>query len=47
MSQPPLQSFPEVTRRGRGFAHPPNLAPRLTKEWSYTYTPPLGLRGPF
>ena len=24
----------------------PHLAPRLKKEYSYTATPPLGLRGP-
>jgi hypothetical protein len=28
----------------RGVDHPPHLAPRLKKEYSYTSTPPLGLR---
>ena len=40
-------SFPGVKRPGRGLDHPPHLAPRLKKEWSYTFTPPLGLRGLF
>ena len=38
-------SFPGVNRPGRGFVHPPHLAPKLKKEHSYTSTPPLGLRG--
>jgi len=38
-------SFPGVKRPGRGVDHPPYLAPRLKKEQSYTYTPPVGLRG--
>ena len=38
-------SFPGVKRRGRGVDHPTHPAPRLKKEWSYTSTPPLGLRG--
>jgi hypothetical protein len=29
---------------GRGVDHSPHLAPRLKKEYSYTSTPPLGLR---
>ena len=35
-------SFPRVKRPGRGFDNrpPPHLAPKLKKEWSYTYTPP-------
>jgi hypothetical protein len=37
--------FPGVKRPGRGVNHPPHLAPRLKKEYSYTSTPPLGLRG--
>jgi len=39
------RSFPGVKRPGRGVVHPPHLAPRLKKEYSYTSTPPLGLRG--
>ena len=38
-------SFPGVKRPGRGVAQPPTLAPRLKKEYSYTSTLPLGLRG--
>ena len=38
-------SFPGVKRTGRGVDHPPHLAPRLKKKYSYTSTPPLGLRG--
>jgi hypothetical protein len=37
-------SFPGVKRPGRG-VDPTHIAPRLKKEYSYTYTPPLGLRG--
>ena len=37
-------SFPGVKRQGR-CDYPPRLAPRLKKEYSYTSTPPLGLRG--
>ena len=40
-------SFPRVKRPGRGVDHPPHLAPMLKKEYSYTSTPPLGLRGLF
>ena len=40
-------SFPRVKRPGSGVDHPPHLAPRLKKEYSYTSTPPLGLRGLF
>jgi hypothetical protein len=40
-------SFQEVTRPGRCVDHPPQLAPRLNKEYSYTSTPPLSLRGLF
>jgi hypothetical protein len=40
-------SFPGVKRPGRGVDHPPHLAPKLKKEYSYTSTPPLGLRGLF
>jgi hypothetical protein len=36
-----------VKRPGRGVDHPPHLAPRSNKEWSYTSTPPVGLRGLF
>jgi hypothetical protein len=38
---------PGVKRPGRGVNHPPHLAPRLNKEYSYTSTPSLGLRGLF
>jgi len=37
-------SFSGANRPGRG-VNPPHLAPRLTKECSYTSAPPLGLRG--
>jgi hypothetical protein len=30
---------------GKVAGHPPHLAPRLKKEYIYTSTPPLGLRG--
>ena len=40
-------SFPGVKRPGRGVGHPPYLASRLKKEYRYTSTPPLGLRGMF
>jgi hypothetical protein len=40
-------SFPGVKRPGRGVNHPPHLAPRLIKEYIYTSTPLLGLRGLF
>jgi hypothetical protein len=33
-------SFPGAKRPGRGVDHPPHLAPRLKKEYSYTPTPP-------
>jgi hypothetical protein len=39
--------FPGVKRPGCGVDHPPHLAPRLKKEYGYTSTPPLGLRGLF
>jgi len=39
--------FPGVKRPGRGVDHPPHLEPRLKKEYSYTSTPPLDLRGLF
>ena len=38
-------SFPGVKRPRCGADHPPHLAPRLKKEYSYSSTPPLGLRG--
>ena len=38
-------SFPGVKQPGRGVDHPTQLALRLRKEYSYTSTPPLGLRG--
>jgi membrane associated rhomboid family serine protease len=40
-------SFPGVKRPGRGVDYHLLLAPRLKKEYSYTSTPPLGLRGLF
>jgi hypothetical protein len=40
-------SFPGVKRPGRGVDHPPHLAPKLRKEYSYTSTPPLEFRGLF
>ena len=40
-------SFPVVKRPGRSVDHPSHLAPRLKKEYSYTYTPFLGLRSLF
>jgi hypothetical protein len=40
-------SSPGLKRPGRGIDHPPHLAPRLKKEYSYTSTPPLGLRDLF
>jgi hypothetical protein len=39
--------FPGIKLPGRGVDHPPQLAPRLKKEYSYTSTPPLGLRNLF
>ena len=50
-TQPPIQCVPGLSRRqsGRGVAlttHP-DLAQRLKKEWSFTSTPPTGLRGVF
>ena len=38
-------SLPGVKRPGRGVGHPLYIAPRLKKEYSYTSTPPMGLRG--
>jgi hypothetical protein len=40
-------SFQGVKRSGHGIDHPPYLVPGLKKEWNYTSTPPLGLRGLF
>jgi len=40
-------SFPEVKRPGRGVDHPPHVAPRLKKEYSYTSPAPLVFRGLF
>jgi len=40
-------SFQGVKRPGRGFDHPPPLAPKLKKEKSYTSIESLGLRGLF
>jgi hypothetical protein len=48
-TQLPIQWVPGlywgVMRPGRGVYHPPYLAQMLKKEYSYTFTPPLGLRG--
>jgi hypothetical protein len=38
-------SFPGVKQPECNVDRPPNLAPRLKKEYSYTSTPPLGLHG--
>ena len=38
-------AFPEVKRPGRGADYASHLASRLSKEYSYTSTPLLGLRG--
>ena len=40
-------SFPAVKQPGLGVYHPPHLAPRLKKEYSYTFTPPLYFRSLF
>jgi len=40
-------SFPRVKRPGRGVDHPPHLAPKLKKGYSYTSTPRLDPRGLF
>jgi len=37
--------FSGVNRPERGSDHPPHLAPKLKKEYSYTSTTLLGLRG--
>jgi hypothetical protein len=37
--------FRRESGRGVALATHPHLAPRLKEEWSYTSTPPLGLRG--
>jgi hypothetical protein len=39
--------MPAIQRPGRGVDHPLLLAPSLKNEYSYTSTPPLGLRGHF
>jgi hypothetical protein len=48
-TQPPIQwvpgFFPGGNRPGSDVDHPPHLAPRLKKEYGYTSTPPLVLRG--
>jgi len=50
-TQPPIQWVPDLSRglSGRGvvLTTHPHLAPRLREEYSYTSTPPLGLRGLF
>jgi len=40
-------SFPGVKWPGRGVDHPPAPSARLKKEYNYTSTPPLGIRGLF
>ena len=40
-------SFPGVKRPRCGVDRPPHLAPRLKKEYSYTFTFALGIRGLF
>jgi hypothetical protein len=40
-------SIPGGKEPGHGLATHPHLALRLKKEFSYTFTPPLGLRGLF
>ena len=37
----------ETNRGVRGVNHPPHLAPRSKKEYSYTYIPPVSLCGLF
>jgi len=37
--------FPGVKRPMRCFVHPPHKTPRLKKDYSYTSTRPLDLRG--
>ena len=50
LTQPPVHRVPGLSggikRPESGVHNPTNLAPRLEKEYSYTSTPPLGLRGP-
>ena len=50
-TQPPVLWVPSlspgVKRPWRGVDHPPQLAPRLKKEYRYTFTPTLGIRGLF
>ena len=47
-NQPPIQWIPGlcwgVKRPGDSVDHPPHLAPRLKKGYSYNSAPPLGLR---
>jgi hypothetical protein len=40
-----IGSFPRVKRPRRGADNPPPSSTEVTNEWSYTSTPPLGLRG--
>ena len=40
-------SFLGVKRSERGVDHPTHLAQRLKKEYSFTSTPPLDIRGMF
>jgi hypothetical protein len=41
------RSLSRGKKKGHGVDHPPNLAPRLEKEWSYNFTSPLGAHGLF
>jgi len=41
------RAFPGVKSPGCGAHHPPHLATKFKKKYSYTSTPPLGLRGLF
>jgi hypothetical protein len=40
-------SLPEIKRPERGVDHPPHLAQRLKKKYSYNSIPLLGLHGLF
>jgi hypothetical protein len=50
-TRPPINGYWVFLRGvkwpGRGVGQPLTLAPRLKKEYSYTSSPPLGLRGVF
>jgi len=40
-------SYLGVKQPGRGLDHPPPFSAEVKKEYNYTSTPPLGLRGLF